>query len=334
MRKKLKEKDNPAEMIYKLIMNSSYGKTILKPINKTTKLINDKDTLDNYINNNFEFIDKIIKINDKDKYIVSTHKHINDHFNAPHVGTMILSNSKRIMNKVFDIAENNDINIFYQDTDSLHIYEDDLEKLIKIYEKNGDKLVGVDMLNFHSDFKLKGAKYDIKSEKSIFLGKKCYINYLSGYNEKREKIYGYHMRMKGVSTMSIYDLCNKMNNKKPIADPGDLARVKIMIDTLSGSDIKVRPRSLMIDGPDKPIISLSDLVLPPVGFGGQGVPIKNVIVQIWTSVSDHIQKGAQDAGYLQGSHISSSYDPGTKKEVDAEHEAGRETYRDKYIAPE
>ena len=129
-------------------------------------------------------------------------------------------------------------------------------------------------------------------------------------------------------------ITNKMNNKKPIADPGDLARVKIMIDALSGSDIKVRPRSLMIDGPDKPIINLSDLVLPPVGFGGQGVPIKNVIVQIWTSLSDHIQKGAQDAGYLRGSKISASYDPGTKKEVDAAHEADRETYRDKYVAPE
>jgi hypothetical protein len=129
-------------------------------------------------------------------------------------------------------------------------------------------------------------------------------------------------------------ITNKMNHKKPVADPGDMARVKIMIDTISGSDIKVRPRSLMIDGPDKPIITLPDLILPPVGFGGQGMPIKSAIVQIWTQISDHIQKGAQDAGYLRGSSISELYDPGTKAEVDAAHEADRETYRDKYVAPE
>lgn len=212
MRVKLKKDKNPAEVIYKLIMNSSYGKTILKPINKDTILLNSKKKLDNYISNNFEFIDKIIKISDNGKYIVSINKHINDHFNCPQVGVSILSNSKKIMNKVFNIASKNNINIFYQDTDSLHIYEDDLNNLIKKYEQNGDILVGKNMLNFHSDFQLKGAEKNIHSLKSIFLGKKCYINYLYGENDDDKKIYGYHMRMKGVSNEAILDLCKKMNN--------------------------------------------------------------------------------------------------------------------------
>lgn len=212
MRLKLKKEKNPAEVIYKLIMNSSYGKTILKPINKDTILLNSKDKLKNFISNNFEFIEKIIKISDNDKYIVSINKHINNHYNCPQVGVSILSNSKKIMNKVFNIASKNNINIFYQDTDSLHIYEDELNDLIKKYEENGDILVGKNMLNFHSDFSLKGAEKNIHSLKSIFLGKKCYINYLCGDDNENKKIYGYHMRMKGVSTEAIFDLCNKMNN--------------------------------------------------------------------------------------------------------------------------
>ena len=214
-RLELKNNKNPAEVLYKLIMNSAYGKTILKPIMKQTKLFNNINDRDTYINNNFEYVDRIIELsNDSNKSIVVTHKHINDHFNAPQVGTMILSNSKKIMNRVFNISENNDINIFYQDTDSLHIYNDDLDKLINIYEKSYGLLVGKKMLNFHSDFKLDGAKKDIKASKSIFLGKKCYIDRLIGYDDNNNKIKGYHMRMKGVSEAAILDLVNKFNSNK------------------------------------------------------------------------------------------------------------------------
>jgi hypothetical protein len=136
------------------------------------------------------------------------------------------------------------------------------------------------------------------------------------------------------SQNNLSAITNKMNNKKPVSDPGDTARIKIMIDNLSGADIRVRPRSLMIEGRDNPIVPLQDLVVPPVGINGQGVPAKTVIAQIWTQLSDHIQKGAQNAGYLRGSTISSAYDPGTQAEVDAEHEADPDAYRDQYKIPE
>ena len=214
-RLELKNQKNPAEVLYKLLMNSAYGKTILKPIMKQTKLFNNIEERDTYVYNNFEYVDRIIELsNDSKKSIVITNKHINDHFNAPQIGTIILSNSKRIMNRVFNISENNNINIFYQDTDSLHIYKDDLDKLIEIYEQNYGLLVGKKMLNFHSDFKLDGATIDIKASKSIFLGKKCYIDELIGFDNNNNKIRGYHMRMKGVSEAAILDLVDKFNSNK------------------------------------------------------------------------------------------------------------------------
>lgn len=42
---------------------------------------------------------------------------------------MILDMSKRIMNEVMCLAEDLKINIYYQDTDSMHIEADKIEKL-------------------------------------------------------------------------------------------------------------------------------------------------------------------------------------------------------------
>ena len=46
---------------------------------------------------------------------------------------MILSISKRIMNEVICTAEDNDIEIYYQDTDSNHLGVDDIKRLSELY---------------------------------------------------------------------------------------------------------------------------------------------------------------------------------------------------------
>jgi hypothetical protein len=40
--------------------------------------------------------------------------------------------SKRIMNEVMCLAEQNKLKLYYQDTDSIHIKEEDIEVLQKI----------------------------------------------------------------------------------------------------------------------------------------------------------------------------------------------------------
>jgi hypothetical protein len=50
-------------------------------------------------------------------------------FNRGHIGCAILSISKRIMNEVFDVANDNNYPIYYTDTDSLHCNLEDVPKL-------------------------------------------------------------------------------------------------------------------------------------------------------------------------------------------------------------
>ena len=50
-----------------------------------------------------------------------------------YIGVMILSISKRIMNEVICTAEDNGIEIYYQDTDSNHLGVDDIKRLSELY---------------------------------------------------------------------------------------------------------------------------------------------------------------------------------------------------------
>ena len=147
--------------------------------------------------------------------IVKETKTINEHYNNVSAGVEILSISKRIMNEVMCLAEDNGLQIFYQDTDSMHIDDKDISILQKkYYEKYQRELIGKGMWQFHSDFKIKG--YDelkeIYAVESIFLGKKSYYDKLEGILENNEIITDDHIRMKGIPKKSII-LYGKENNK-------------------------------------------------------------------------------------------------------------------------
>jgi hypothetical protein len=110
------------------------------------------------------------------------------------------------MNEVMCTAEDNNIDIYYQDTDSMHIKSEDISKLEKAYNCKYDKqLIGKNMGQFHPDFDSDIIKKDIQARGSIFLGKKCYIDKLEGLDQNNRKVYDYHIRMKGVSNESILE---------------------------------------------------------------------------------------------------------------------------------
>ena len=214
-RKKLKAVGNSLQETYKLIMNSSYGKLCQKPIKR--KIIfkeRDDKKFNNFIVNNYENIVEYTHINDNLTKIV-IEKSINEHFAPVHMACQVLSMSKRIMNKVMTLAEDNDINVYYQDTDSMHIDSDQINKLSELFKKEYNRnLIGSNMGQFHSDFgvfddegkKIKEAENIVACE-SIFLGKKCYLDKLR-YNLKgfEEYLYSYHKRMKGVAPDAITDV--------------------------------------------------------------------------------------------------------------------------------
>ncbi len=227
-RDKLKKESNPAQEVIKLIMNSFYGYTIKTDILDTNKYYNSEEKMLQYISRNYNSVKVAQKLHDCDKYKVKVINPIDNNKGIPiHVGIMILSYSKRIMNRVMCLAEDNGIDIFYQDTDSMHIEDAKIELLSKLYfEKYGKKLIGNNFGQFKSDFNID--YYDeekeemikfinVISKRLIALGKKCYIDELEGTNIKTgEKVIKYHIRLKGVSNESIYHACDKLNLKNPM----------------------------------------------------------------------------------------------------------------------
>ena len=112
--------------------------------------------------------------------------------------------SKRLMNEVMTLAEDEGHLVYYQDTDSMHINSEAVPPLAEAFRKKyGRELIGEEMGQYHVDFDLPGAACDIFSKESYFLGKKCYLDVLSSMDSEGHTITGEHIRMKGVPTASI-----------------------------------------------------------------------------------------------------------------------------------
>lgn len=215
-RLELKKIKNPAELTYKLIMNNAYGKSIMKPIENEIKIFTNEQKFETFIDRNYNWINSFNTYGkDNNKYKVKVVKKLSDHFNICQVGVEILSMSKRIMNEVMNLAEDNNLKIYYQDTDSMHIEEQDIDILQrKFNEKYQRELIGKNMGQFHSDFDLKGAE-DVYASRSIFLGKKSYIDELKGVDKDGNIKTGYHIRMKGIPTSCIEYTSKKMGLNNP-----------------------------------------------------------------------------------------------------------------------
>lgn len=193
-RLKKKAEANPIEVVYKLLMNASYGKMIQKPVTEDLKFTNNASAFNKFLSYNHNYIKSYTEICN-DKYVFRVVKPINKHYNLAHVGSEILSMSKRIMNEVMCLAEDLDIDIYYQDTDSMHIIDESIGKLACEFEKTyGRQLIGKGLGQFHSDFSSKISKNPTSVE-SYFLGKKAYIDKLSTGE--------HHIRLKGISESSI-----------------------------------------------------------------------------------------------------------------------------------
>ena len=101
------------------------------------------------------------------------------------------------------LADDYDINCYYQDTDSIHMDEDKVQPLAELYEKKYNKpLIGKKLGQFHSDFEFEGMK-DIRSVGLITLGKKSYIDKLQGTDKNGNTQNTYHIRLKGISPAAI-----------------------------------------------------------------------------------------------------------------------------------
>lgn len=216
------KKSKPAlAQTIKLMLNSSYGKTIMKKSNVEVKIIKNEKRKDNivsvddvfntYVYNNFRTIKSFRKVNENN-YEIERLK-VDDTYNRGHIGCAILSMSKRIMNEVFDIANDNKLPIYYTDTDSIHLNLKDVKPLEDKYrEIYGKELNGKNLEQFHTDFSLDGAVDEIYATKSIFLGKKSYLDCLESRDKDGNKITGYHIRLKGITEEGLDNQAKKYSN--------------------------------------------------------------------------------------------------------------------------
>jgi len=233
-RMEYKQKGSPLQQCCKNVKNSFYGRLIQKPHKDRWRFAMNKKELEEWESFHANSIQYSTQLHGCNKYIIKLSQGINEHFSMPHVGAEILSMSKRLMNRVMCLAEDNGIIIFYTDTDSMHIDGKQVDKLAKIYRhKYGKEIIGTWLGQFHVDFTRKikalgGVKCDKDkdpySDHAVFLHKKSYIDHL--VLEKDGKKYEqYHIRMKGIPTKLIKEnneIVDIFGNISPVKDPMEL----------------------------------------------------------------------------------------------------------------
>ena len=233
LRRKYKSERNPLQNTIKLLLNSIYGKSILKPMKTEIKCIPKAD-LNRYLFRYYNFIEEVNESPGIHNAFIKLIKPINKHFNLPQFGASVLSWSKHLMNRVMCLAEQNDVRIFYQDTDSMHLFESDVKLIAKLYEeKYGQQLIGESMTQFHNDFDgFTGSVGKIHSRKLIALGKKSYLDIL--VDEQGNE--GYHIRLKGIPKQVILNKCRALKVSVEELYMKLLQGEEIEFDLLDGSN--------------------------------------------------------------------------------------------------
>ena len=142
----------------------------------------------------------MINIDNSNIMALKMSKPISKHFNFSLFGIHILAMSKRIMNEVMCLADDLGMKIYYQDTDSMHIENFNLERLAYEFKiKYGRELIGTQLGQFHSDFDaIAPNSTNVRARESYFVGKKCYIDELI---DDQGNV-GHHIRMKGIPKAS------------------------------------------------------------------------------------------------------------------------------------
>ncbi len=223
-----KKEGNPIQEVYKLIMNSFYGKLIMRAIDKKYSFVYGKKNFNKFLSYHYNTIKNYINITEG-MVIFEEFKPTSEHFSMPHCGVEVLSMSKRIVNEVMCLSEELGVEMFYTDTDSIHIDENGIDLLDKEYKKRYEReIIGKNMGQFHCDFddkiydkdgkKIGKYKYVVAIE-SIFLAKKCYIDKLEKTKNNGDIDYDNHTRMKSIPNKCII---KHKSGKKSLEIYGDL----------------------------------------------------------------------------------------------------------------
>lgn len=186
--KKLLKSEDPDERkqgsvqeVIKLILNSTYGKTIMRPFNCDVTIVNQME-LDQALETLGHHVLEYKPIT-AEKFLIY-HTSVPKYKSRAHCGSEVLSMSKLIMCEVMCLAEDLGIEVYYTDTDSFIIDESGMTELKQEFERiYGRPLDGKMLGEFHSDFP---DQIGVDESKAVYadhliaVGKKCYymsVNY-------------------------------------------------------------------------------------------------------------------------------------------------------------
>ena len=138
---------------------------------ETDTIIKDSQhDFEKYVSLSYTYIDSALEVNGR--YYIKKVKPVMSHYNYVHAGAEILSMSKRIMNKVFEVSNDCGIKTYYQDTDSIHLNYDDVDEIVNRYkEEYNQDLVGQGLGDFHVDLPPLCENNEVYGIGNYFLGK-------------------------------------------------------------------------------------------------------------------------------------------------------------------
>jgi hypothetical protein len=226
--KKQQQGKKAAAQARKLTMNAGYGRFLMAAPTSDYYFVEGKDNIHRYIARHSCTTKETSFIRD-DFAVVERAKGAQQFYNASPLGAMVLSVSKRIMNRVMVMYEDlfergvlgSKFGMFYQDTDSIHIVSKHIDPLFRAYTEKYQKKILVrtgwddedgeeERENFTIAAKALGAfctdfepvPGHTPPVSEVFIGvmKKVYVdcmscNALVGGRERKEV---FHARMKGI----------------------------------------------------------------------------------------------------------------------------------------
>ena len=211
-RLKYKAEGNPLESIYKLIMNSCYGKSILKPVFKRMNTV-DRAGLERELLDNSADILCWEPLYDGDRFLLKQSKPLIMASSFPTFGVQVLSMSKRIMTEVMATAQDYGLPIYYTDTDSIHIDQSSIGPLSDLFRQRFHReLIGKNLGQFHSDFPESPAKEMYISRYFVGVGKKAYLDILQDSRGNAS----YHVRLKGIPEQAILNEARRRCSQNPL----------------------------------------------------------------------------------------------------------------------
>ena len=202
LRQELRQDGNPLQSLCKLLMNAGYGKLAIKKTNNKYLVRKNRKLLP-FVKEMFGIFKQAIRFGGHSEVEIA---HYDESYSRNHLGSMVLSMSKRILGEVLHMCNRLRIPVTYVDTDSMHIQESEIQRLVDCYYfVTQRQLIGDGLGQFHGDFDLGcGHNSNIVSYFSLILGPKAYYDKLLCNICGRE---GEHHRMKGIPERSITKYC-------------------------------------------------------------------------------------------------------------------------------